>query len=283
MGLEEDLARATLGWTIGEISRSYDATRAGEMALAREGEMLSRHAYIAVRRSSFNDGDRHVNAGRTLAKAAMTGGIGLALFGRSRSRGKIYTLVTFERRESEPFEYAAPQTGQRVAQGMAPTLDGVGVDELAGQFTDRLPVNSVTVEVVGPPPWHARVRGVLYNAAREDVEAADLAVIARGGEWRDAERANVVIERVAPGGSQPFQVDFPPPIPRMLNGEAWTASAFVTRVRTRGRWLNSPDQKACIDCGELIHRDARVCRFCGYRDAVQLAELHGVDGAEDET
>jgi hypothetical protein len=274
MSLEEDLGRATFGWTIDQLARTFEESGAGEGALAREAAILSRHGYVPAARSAVNDGDRHVNPGRTLAKAAATGGIGLVLFGRSRSRGKVHTLVTFERRASEHTaanEWSHADHIQDRSSG-ASVGSGLAAAQIADAFDERFPVEGVTVEIVGPPPWRARVTGVLHNGQEESVEAAEVAIVGSGSLWRDPQVTTIVIAEVVSGSSHPFRVELPPPMPAMMNGEAWIASAHVTRVRTGGRWLSSPEEKSCEDCGELIQRAARVCRYCGYRFPTQRTD-----------
>lgn len=83
------LAHATSNWRVPVIVRAYANDRGGLAKANQEALILARHGYAASGQSA--DGG-HVNLGRTVTGAVLTGGVSL-LFGGSRTKGSIQ--VTF--------------------------------------------------------------------------------------------------------------------------------------------------------------------------------------------
>jgi hypothetical protein len=88
---EKPLRDATLNWSLPLVARTYDDTARGRQKLGGEAAILSWHGYYLAGQSGYGG---HINFGRTVAPALLTGGASL-LFGASRSRGR--TTVTFYR------------------------------------------------------------------------------------------------------------------------------------------------------------------------------------------
>lgn len=100
---EKELVSVTHQWTESWVNRSYDSSEVGRKSAASEKLVLIAHGYKVVSEGTYNDGDRHVNVGRTAAKTALTGGLGLIVSGRSRSRGKDYIRILYNI-DGKPFQ-----------------------------------------------------------------------------------------------------------------------------------------------------------------------------------
>ena len=79
------LQSATNDWTTYVIVRSYPNDGSGRSKAQSDAEILAMHGYVIVGQSGTGG---HVNVGRTVTPAVLTGGISL-LFGASRSKGTI--------------------------------------------------------------------------------------------------------------------------------------------------------------------------------------------------
>lgn len=93
--LEATLAKATHEWTDGFCWRDYEDSKNGLRSAEQERVVLVAHGYLPVGESMQNDGDRHINKGRTAAKLVLTGGLGLIVSGRSRSQGMNWMSVRY--------------------------------------------------------------------------------------------------------------------------------------------------------------------------------------------
>jgi hypothetical protein len=91
VALQEPLESVTQHWTSSTVARTYQNNEAGHSLLAAEVAALGNHGYAPT--TSSGDGG-HINIGRTLGGAALTGGLSL-FFGGSRTNGTI--VVTYTR------------------------------------------------------------------------------------------------------------------------------------------------------------------------------------------
>jgi hypothetical protein len=101
--IEARLAKDTNGWMLPFVTRMYSAGPEGQKAAEQESVRLLAHEYTPAGESVFAEGDRHVNVRRTAARTVMTGGIGLILFGASRSKGREYATANW-RLAGSPFQ-----------------------------------------------------------------------------------------------------------------------------------------------------------------------------------
>ena len=88
---EARLRAATDGWTAPFLVRQYADDRNGHGNAQAEATILAAHGYGIAGQSGVGG---HLNVGRTLTGALVTGGVSL-LFGGSRSRGTVD--ITFTR------------------------------------------------------------------------------------------------------------------------------------------------------------------------------------------
>lgn len=88
-GLEAELQRATARWTVPTLFRTFANTGGGRRKAEAEAAILTKHSY-EIQAQSGTGG--HINVGRTVAPAVLTGGLSL-LFGASRSKDRL--TVTF--------------------------------------------------------------------------------------------------------------------------------------------------------------------------------------------
>lgn len=98
MTLQGPLENVTRDWTSSTVARTYQNNEAGHRLLAAEVAALGNHGYAPT--TSSGDGG-HINIGRTLGGAALTGGLSL-LFGGSRTNGAI--IVTYTRQPAQVAE-----------------------------------------------------------------------------------------------------------------------------------------------------------------------------------
>ena len=90
-GINGQLASATSQWKALVVVREYKNDGGGRRRMQGEAAILASHGYYLAGQSGQGG---HVNVGRTVAPAVLTGGLSL-LFGASRSKGR--TTVTFYR------------------------------------------------------------------------------------------------------------------------------------------------------------------------------------------
>lgn len=91
MDLEQELAGLTGRWSAPSSARTYRNDDRGRKQLEEEVRIFGRHGYTPTA-SSATEG--HVNIGRTVAGASLTGGLTL-LFGGSRTGGVV--IVTYSK------------------------------------------------------------------------------------------------------------------------------------------------------------------------------------------
>jgi hypothetical protein len=84
------LKSASGNWTAAVLVRSYSSNGMGQRKCEAEAGILSRHGYLIAGQSGVGS---HINVGRTVAPAVLTGGISL-LFGASRSSANITVTYT---------------------------------------------------------------------------------------------------------------------------------------------------------------------------------------------
>ena len=247
LSIEDDLAKVTLGWTVGTVERTYTADRQGEASLARESMTLARHGYVASRRHVINDGDRHVNAGRSLAKGILTGGLGLLVLGRSRSKGKNLIEIWFER--------SSAHAGASIAQGDPATMEPILVDpdQAADAFEasrrsllasalgraanePQLAITDVALDILPPfPPGHFEVSGSIHNRGTENLEQVEIeAVVLRTVVAPEALRA--VLPAVMGGSQRAFRLVYPASQYEITNQDRCDAGVKVRRVMREGVW-----------------------------------------------
>ncbi len=89
---ENELRVATQSWARPFLVRSYGSDKEGLTKAEHEANILGRHGYDIAGQSGAGS---HINVGRTVTGAALTGGLSL-LFGGSRTKGSVQ--ITFTKR-----------------------------------------------------------------------------------------------------------------------------------------------------------------------------------------
>lgn len=159
MSVEEDLALATRYWLNPTVARTYPNTADGHRVIDAEVAILGSRGYVPSTASS--DGG-HVNLGRTVTGAALTGGISL-LLGGSRAAGTV--LITFARQvgdEDDPAE-------------LVRILDAFG---WVPSFAGASQVVATVEDVRSHGRWNAKVivRALVTNVAATLVDDCEVLV-----------------------------------------------------------------------------------------------------------
>lgn len=97
-------AEASQNFTSRVVSRAYPDDVAGRRLAVAESRILLAHGYEPAGSSVYNDSDRHLNVRRTAANVLLTGGIGLVLFGASRSSGTNYLSAMWTLEIGDPLQ-----------------------------------------------------------------------------------------------------------------------------------------------------------------------------------
>jgi hypothetical protein len=180
-------AEASKDFTSLVVSRAYPDDVAGRRLAVAESGILLAHGYEPAGSSVYNDSDRHLNVRRTAANVLLTGGIGLVLFGASRSSGKNYLSAMWTLEIGDPL-----QPREVIFYG------DIGVKAITAH-----------VQQSGFLSAHFEAEGTARNVGEAPLEAAEMELCVYSvPDLTRIDLARVRVTDLQPGVDRPFSVRF---------------------------------------------------------------------------
>jgi hypothetical protein len=202
------LARDTDQWTKPFVHRAYPASNTGQSTAEQEAVRLFAHEYVPMGDSVVTQGDSHINLRRTVARTVMTGGLGLLLFGASRSEERALMTASW-------MLLGKPFQPREVVLYLPGGASGVKIGDVAIKRSGFMNV-------------HHEMTGTAANGGKVNIEKAEIeASLYRLPDLTRIEVGRVIVEGLLIGASRPWQVKFSGNHPYNLTA---TTMAVVRRV-----------------------------------------------------
>jgi hypothetical protein len=283
--MQRNLFDATGHWTALTVARVYQNSERGRALLEVETAMLASRGYTPT--TSAADGG-HVNVGRTVSGAVLTGGLSL-LFGGSRESGHV--VVTFTRAKDDPMikktEAASGPDAmleQARSRGFASDYRGAPVigATLVNSSNDKIDEVELEVVVAGHTQHIAGLRlmpvgtgesGSVWIPSHEGAQLFTKIVAVRSLRPRETRQVKL-IGVILPAGLASLVAMVLPR--RVRRGGEWSDPEPVDLMAAVSAAAEADEQeeakqlvgtKVCPDCAERIKAEARICRFCRYEFA----------------
>ena len=302
--MPKNLFDATGHWRALTVARTYENSERGRALLEVETATLASRGYTPT--TSAADGG-HINVGRTVSGAVLTGGLSL-LFGGSRESGHV--VVTFTRAKDDPaIKKAEAASGpgamleQARSRGFATDYRGAtmikaGLRSLSAKgIATRTPVIGATLISSSDDKLdEVELEVVVVGHAQHIVglRLVPVGTTESGFVWIPSHEGaqlftnTVWVSNFRPRATRLVKVDGP----KLPAGFASAVAMILPRRVLRGDEWSDPDPvdlmdavwaaaeldeqekakqfvgtKVCPDCAERIKAEARICRFCRYEFA----------------
>jgi hypothetical protein len=302
--MQRNLFDATGHWTALTVARVYQNSERGRALLEVETAMLASRGYTPT--TSAADGG-HVNVGRTVSGAVLTGGLSL-LFGGSRESGHV--VVTFTRAKDDPMikkteaasgpdamleqarsrGFASDYRGATMIHAYLRSLSAKGLTArtpvigatLVNSSNDKIDEVELEVVVAGHTQHIAGLRlmpvgtgesGSVWIPSHEGAQLFTKIVAVRSLRPRETRQVKL-IGVILPAGLASLVAMVLPR--RVRRGGEWSDPEPVDLMAAVSAAAEADEQeeakqlvgtKVCPDCAERIKAEARICRFCRYEFA----------------